>query len=245
MKKNQSGQQQAFSLTLVLLIVMSIVSVYFFIKYQQAKNLLTNPNIAVQTEIKKLVEQIGKLIELPTDEVPSMATVTDKNKLVNQAFFAKAQNGDKILLYQENHKAILYRPSINKIIEISAVTIPTTSPSPIIHKSANITPVPIAKATPTPTKPADVTVAIYNGSKIAGLAALYEKQITSKLTFVNVVEKSNTLNNYSKTLVIDLSGNKKDQAQQIATVVTGEVTASLPSGEKKPQADILVIVGKL
>lgn len=224
-----------------ILIFLALIPGFYF--YSQYRKLLNNPNTITQEKVETVVDKVNKLFDLPKNEVPTLATVSNVDKLSNQTFFAKAKNGDKVLVYSQAKRAFLYRPSINKIIEISAVTIPTPSPSPM-PKSAKITPVPTAKAAPSPTKPADVTVAIYNGSKIAGLAALYEKQLEDKLTFVSVVEKSNTLKDYSNTMVIDLSGNKKDQAQQIALAVSGEVTASLPSGEKKPEADILIIVGK-
>ena len=50
---------------------------------------------------------------------------------------------------------------------------------------------------------------------------------------------------YDKTLVIDLTGNKKDIAQALANDLKGTVS-SLPTDEVTPSisADILVILGK-
>jgi hypothetical protein len=55
------------------------------------------------------------------DEQPTLASVTDKSKLSDQPFFQKAENGDKILIFVQSRKAILYRPSIKKIIDVAPI----------------------------------------------------------------------------------------------------------------------------
>ncbi len=102
---------------------------------------------AVQAEVDALVAQVGKLISLPDDEKPTVATVTDASKVKDQPFFAKAQNDDKVLIYQKAAKAILYRPSTNMIVEVGAVNINNQVPSPDLSPSASTK----AKATPAPT----------------------------------------------------------------------------------------------
>ena len=67
-----------------------------------------------------LVDKVSLLTALPTDETPTVATVTDITKLQGQPFFAKAQNGDKVLIYTKNKKAILYRETTNEIINTSS-----------------------------------------------------------------------------------------------------------------------------
>jgi hypothetical protein len=75
------------------------------------------------SEITKLLDEVGKIIELPTGEMPTIATVSDVEKVKIQPFFAKAQNGDKVIIYSASKKAILYRPSEKKIIEVGLVNI--------------------------------------------------------------------------------------------------------------------------
>lgn len=111
----------------------------------------------VQAEVDALVEQVGKLISLPTDEKPTVATVTDASKVKDQPFFANAKNDDRVLIYQKAAKAILYRPSENRIIEVGAVNInnqvvPTTEPSPTPSGKAKATPEATPEATPTVTQ---------------------------------------------------------------------------------------------
>lgn len=100
-----------------------VPSIYFFNKYQKAQKSLQNPTAYAKEEAKQIKEKVGKLIELPQDEEPTMATVTDADKLREQPFFANAQNGDRVLIFTQAKKAVLYRPSSNKIIEVAPVNI--------------------------------------------------------------------------------------------------------------------------
>ena len=57
---------------------------------------------------------------------PVVGTVNDANSLAEQQkFFINSQNGDKVLIYQD--KAIIYRPSENKLINVGPVYIDSTS----------------------------------------------------------------------------------------------------------------------
>jgi hypothetical protein len=86
------------------------------------KNIQVDPNLAIERETADLTQKIGKFMELPAGEQPTLATVTDRAKLKGQDFFESAQNGDKVLIYPKAKKAILYRPSIGKIIEVAHLT---------------------------------------------------------------------------------------------------------------------------
>lgn len=109
--------------TLILVIIALVPAGYFYVQYKDAqKQLSDQTSAATQSEIQKLVEEVGKLIELP-DENPTVATVSDTEKLKEQVFFANAETGDKVLIFTEAKKAILYRPSTNKVVEVGPVTI--------------------------------------------------------------------------------------------------------------------------
>ena len=127
-------------------------AVYYFLVYQKNQTSPQNSNQAAAIEAQNLIEKVGKLIELPS-EYPQIATVSDASKLPNQPFFAKAQNGDKVLIYNIAQKAILYRPSTNKIIDVSSLNIaqPTTAPvKESATPSASVSVMP-TKAQPKPT----------------------------------------------------------------------------------------------
>lgn len=74
-------------------------------------------------EIQSLISEVGKLIELPPGETPTLATVTEAEKVREQPFFQNAENGDKVLIYANAKKAYLYRPSAKKIIEVGVINL--------------------------------------------------------------------------------------------------------------------------
>jgi len=70
-------------------------------------------------EVQKVIAETGKLVLLPSGQVPTVAIIKDASELRNQSFFANAQDGDYVLVYSQAKKAILYRPSINRVIAYS------------------------------------------------------------------------------------------------------------------------------
>jgi len=224
-----------FIIIAIILVLLALVpSIYFYSKYSQSQKLLQNQT---NDQTAALVEKVSKLIELPKNEVPTIATVADKTKLTDQVFFANAQNGDKVLIYTQAKKAILYRPSTNKIIEVAPVN---------LGDQAKTNPVTSPAASPS-AAPKIVKVALYNGTTTIGLTATAEKQLKLKLPDVKVtVKESADKDDYLKTLVSDQTGKQGQTAKQIAEIIGGELssisaTKSLPSYK---DADILVILGE-
>ncbi len=86
---------------------------------KQLKDVTANPQLAVEWQNEQLLKQISHITQLPTDEVPIIATVSDASQAKTQSsFFVNAENGDKVVQYVKADKVILYRPSTQKIIEI-------------------------------------------------------------------------------------------------------------------------------
>jgi hypothetical protein len=66
---------------------------------------------------------VSQLYAVPGDEQPTVAQVQDKEKLKDQSFFSKAENGDYILIYTNNKLALLYREKEDKLINVGPVSI--------------------------------------------------------------------------------------------------------------------------
>ncbi len=111
----------------ILAIVVTVLAIgllsygYFSTKNELSK--LTDPQAAAQAEAEDLAKQISVFLELPKDETPTLATVSDVTKLQEQLFFQKAQNGDRVLVYAQAQRAVLYRPSTKKVIEYAPVNL--------------------------------------------------------------------------------------------------------------------------
>lgn len=91
--------------------------------YMEVTKLKEDPQAAARKEAEELVAIVGKIIILPADELPTVATVSDPTKLADQAFFAKAKVGDKVLLYANSRKAYLFDPKANKILEVAPINL--------------------------------------------------------------------------------------------------------------------------
>jgi hypothetical protein len=107
----------------VLLALLIVCAGVIFYMYSQINTLKSNPEEKAKDEVAEVIEKVGKLTVLPSDEEPTIATVTNLDRLKDQAFFTNAQIGDKVLIYQASRKAILYNPTTNKIVEISSINL--------------------------------------------------------------------------------------------------------------------------
>ncbi len=212
---------------IVLLILGLSGTAYYF--YRQYKKASQNPQKVAAAEVLSYVTKISQYMDLPTDESPTLATIVDKDKLKDQPFFQKSQNGDKVLIYTKIRRAILYRPSTNKVIDMVPLTINDQSAVPV-------------KPSPTGVA-AKVRVVVLNGTTVANLAKTVEQKI-SGIDGIQVTGHGNAArSDYGQTVVVDLTGNYAGLASDMAQLVNGKVQ-TLPDGETQPDADILIIAGK-
>ncbi len=115
------NNQKKFTRIFFILVAVSIIAaLFFFFKFNQLKQ---NPTKEIDRQTKDIIAKVSKLVVLPKDEIPTIATVTEPEKLKDQPFFANAKKDDKVLIYTNYQKAILYRPSENKIIEIAPINL--------------------------------------------------------------------------------------------------------------------------
>jgi hypothetical protein len=103
-----------------LLVVGSTAAAGYF--YKQLNEVKQTSTQSVSDANQMTVDAVGKLILLPNEQ-PTIATVTDLSALQGQAFFNNAQVGDKVLIFANAKKAILYNPNENKIVEVAPLNL--------------------------------------------------------------------------------------------------------------------------
>src|SRR5690606_1734825 len=85
-----------FSIKNIVIVVLAVLCIFFAIQY------FSNDESAEEKALQKqkaTIEKVGKLIDLPKGEEPTIAIVKDKKALNDQPFFDKAKDGDTVLIY--------------------------------------------------------------------------------------------------------------------------------------------------
>lgn len=216
----------AFKVFLITVILAVVIAGAIFVVTRKPELVgLTKGNKIIEKESDALVKEVAQMIVLPTDEKPTVALVSDIEKIKGQSFFKNAQNGDSILIYTNANKAILYRPSAKLIIEVGAVNTsqPDTAPSPVLLTQARFS--------------------ILNGTSTEGLTKVIEEDLKKLMPSAEISKANAIKQDYAKTILIDLSGNKSSEAESLAKSLNISV-GTLPDEETKPtEADFLIIVG--
>lgn len=219
-------------LVLAALIIIAIAVVGYFALGRQT------PEEKAAKELASAVASIGKFMILPEGDEPVLATVTDAPTLIQQqAFFAGAVNGDQLLIYPRNTKAILYSPSRNKIVNVGPIQTGSES-----GQTSSAAP---QASLPKPTNETVLMVEIRNGTGKAGLAAELAQGIGADNKYkITAVGDAHT-KDYSKTVIYAKSADdgKIALASNLASAIGATAISELPAGEKGTDSDVLIIVG--
>lgn len=207
------------------------------------------PEEQARKELGAAVVAVEKLMILPQGDEPVLATVTDADALTKQqAFFAGAVNGDQLLLFPRNLKAVLYSPSRKMIVNVGPIQQqPSVAVNDQVLNSNSQT-----NSSPKVDQPlADniqsdsvLTVEVRNGSGENGRATEVAAEISAMGRY-EVVAADAASTAYKKTIVVALKDTDaaKTAANVLAEKVGGAVVVSLPKGEKASSADVVIVLG--
>lgn len=222
--ENKKNSKIGFVYLLLSIIVILLgTSGYFYYQYYKLSKSPIAAQIAAQEEVKRLTLSIGKLMLLPKNETPSIATITDISKLKDKIFFKNAANGNKVLIYPNSKQAILYDPKANLIINVGPVNF-SQQQTQQVQKTH---------------------IGLRNGTNVVGLTNKIEADIKKSFTEVDVtLKEQDKRTDYKKTIVVVLNDVSINIAEKIAKNLNSQVD-KLPKGETEPtNVDILVIVGE-
>lgn len=123
-------------LPLMGLVVFSVLLIGGVVFLEVKLHKATVAAVTAQDKIQSVIHDVDMVVILPKNETPTVATIADPEKLKGQPFFAQAEIGDQILIYQIAKKAILWRPSVKKVVEISLLSgaVPTDNSSSTTKK---------------------------------------------------------------------------------------------------------------
>lgn len=250
-----------------LVLLFGGLSIFLMVSTSESRNKLLslrsqNTNVVTQD----LLNKISEITIVPTDEVPTVATITDVSKLKDQVFFSNAENGDKLLVYPRASRAILYRPSTNKVVEamtvnlenIGGLTAGNSSGAAVESNSGNSegdtdTNENTSQKTDDISKNIEeleaivekpVRVAIYNSTATAGLAGSLGRRLSSDFQEFNVeiVDIGDAAGTYDASVVVNNAGIDDEAVQAVAKYLEMTV-GERPEAEGTSDADIVVYIG--
>lgn len=192
-----------------------------------------------KAQVQEFLDKLQSIALVPLDEAPTLATIVDVSKLREEAFFRKAEVDDKLFVYQQAQLAILYRPSVEKIVNMATLFDQSGSQN-------NSSPPPQVKGATTQASPGaqlQYKLAVYFATDSASLRAKVGKALTT-IPNVEVVKEALTRETtYTGVTVVDLKGGQSAIVTELAKKLGG-ARGSLPEAEDKPDADILAIVAE-
>lgn len=206
-------------LFIVLLVGAGVVGYLFYQEKQKPDNSVE----LADYEVQQMKSEIGKLILLPSDQEPTVATIVDIEKLkeTNPTFYKNASNGDKILVYTD--KAILYDPDNNIILDVAPIV---TDPS---------------------SQTASLSIEVRDASVQMDLEEISAEvgKVGSQFVIASKSESALTSANGIEIFVVSNDQTKLQMAQALATSMGAQVIETLPQGERAPATgvDVVIIYG--
>jgi hypothetical protein len=185
---------------------------------------LSGSGDAGKKEMRQVQKAVSKLVLTPTDEEPSLATVTDKSQLTDAFLKQNTENGDKVLIYPKAAKVYVYRPAIKRVVAIGPLALDASA-----------------------AQVQGARIVIWDGSGNKAKAQALRDKLASNYPSAKVETAVGTAKrqDFPKTIAIDLT---KDEKYDLITNIMGLAQAQrgvLPVSETAPSnADVLVIVGR-
>ncbi len=119
---NRKGNVSPAAITVIVLLLLIIAGGVYMLFFKGPSSTANVPGEELTEEqIDSLVGRVGQLMMLPEEE-PLVATVEDFEQLrAEQAFYKDVQNGDKLLIFPQAAKAVIYNEAKNMIVNAGPI----------------------------------------------------------------------------------------------------------------------------
>lgn len=191
---------------------------------------------ATEAEIDSLLEKISVHMILPSAEKPVLATIIDADKLsLEDPFYAGAEDGDKLLIWSAERRAIIYSPSRDIVVNMGPIIFEGT-----MTQQSEATPSAQVVESVEETDESPLKIQILNGSDISGAAGELADDLAGD--DIEIVNTGNAINEYNELTIISISGRDITVLKDKLGV---EPISEVPEGEKYDEGiDALVIIGE-
>lgn len=234
-RPTRSNMDRLLPILLVIALVAFGLSFWGYWQSKQKLSVLTNPQQASELNAEQtaqLLEKLSKLAVLPSDPNPVVATINDVEVLASkQSFYKDAHNGDKLVVYAQNRKAIIFDEKNNKIVNIG----------PIFYTDSEGN-----NQTSSIREEGKLNIDLRNGSNTQDKGVTMRDKLMPNGSFIitKLAKAANT--NYSGITLVDLvAGDAKNDLIQALAKELGAVTITqeVPTGETASNAEVMVILG--
>ena len=215
-------------LRLLAVLALLIFGLWSFRSYQNAQEKLDSldPQVrsaAAQKERQELLAAAGKLMVLPAGE-PLIFDIENAEAMAqSQPFFANVQEGDKVLIYVQAGKSIIYSPARNIIVNVGTLSVSGAS-------------LPLDTENP-------LQVEIRGGGASQERLAALEEQLADLVEITAITAAAN--DDYQGPTIVALTTDEErlQQAQFFASSLGIRLADQLPAGEASSSAEVVLIVG--
>gem|GEM_PF-2355421 len=136
------NKKKSFPWIIVIIVVIVALGGIVFYQHRQLKQLdpASSDAAATQEETRRITALVSELMQLP-DEDAFLATIQNMDELQGQAFFNNARNGDRVLIFPNAKKAVIYREGDHLIINAGPIEVNSaTSDTPFSQDDLLSTP---------------------------------------------------------------------------------------------------------
>lgn len=106
---------------LILFLIILFVVLINYLQLAQKSVLARDKNKAQVAEAKKITRELSRLVVLPKNQDPKIATIINAEaaRKQNPQFYARASDGDIVVIYGET--AYIYNPRLKRIVNMGPV----------------------------------------------------------------------------------------------------------------------------